>query len=203
MTTVTIIDYGVGNLGSICNMLKRIGVSADIARETKHVASAKKLLLPGVGAFDNAMTRLNESNLKDILAEKVLGDKIPILGICLGMQLLMEGSEEGQAKGLGWIAGRATRIPASSSFKVPHMGWDVVQSVRNSPLIAGLPKDARFYFAHSYCVRVNDPQYVILRGRHGVEFDAAVQSGNIFGAQFHPEKSHRFGMKLLSNFAGL
>lgn len=203
MSIVTIIDYGVGNLGSICNMFKRLGVPAYITSKPEQVALAEKLILPGVGAFDNAMSCLNKSGLRDILSQRVLVDKIPVLGICLGMQMLMDGSEEGQIGGLGWIGGRAVRIPASPVLKVPHMGWDVVRKVRNSPLTADLPDEARFYFAHSYCIRVADQRHVILRGRHGIEFDAAVQAGNIFGAQFHPEKSHRFGMSLLSNFARL
>lgn len=200
---ISVIDYGVGNLGSIRNMLKRIGAPVRIVSTADEIETAEKLLLPGVGAFDNAMQHLDQRGLRAVLDYKAREAPVPILGICLGMQLLTEGSEEGKLPGLGWIRGRATRIPAAPGLKVPHMGWDVVSSLRTSPLTADLPSDARFYFAHSYCVHVDNPADAVLRGRHGVAFDAVIQHGNIYGAQFHPEKSHRFGKRLLANFASL
>lgn len=200
---ISIIDYGVGNLGSIRNMLKRVGAPAQIVSTVAEIEAAEKLLLPGVGAFDNAMQHLDERGLRAVLNHKACEARVPILGICLGMQLLTNGSEEGKLPGLGWIKGRATRIPAAEGLKVPHMGWDIVSSLRSSALTTDLPRDARFYFAHSYCVHVDDPADAVLRGRHGIDFDAVIQHGNIYGAQFHPEKSHRFGKHLLANFARL
>lgn len=200
---ISIIDYGVGNLGSIRNMLKRIGAPVQIVSTVAEINAAEKLLLPGVGAFDNAIEHLEARHLRAVLDRKAREGSTPILGICLGMQLLTEGSEEGRLPGLGWIKGRATRIPPAPGLKVPHMGWDVVTRLKSSALTADLPHDARFYFAHSYCVHVDDPADAVLRGRHGIAFDAVIQHGNIFGAQFHPEKSHRFGKQLLANFARL
>lgn len=200
---ITIVDYGVGNLGSIRNMFKRIGAPVEIVSTIPEIERASKILLPGVGAYDNAIQNLEVRNLREILTYKAVAQRIPILGICLGMQLLTDGSDEGQLPGLGWISGRASRIPPGPGLKVPHMGWDEVTALRSSRLTESLPADARFYFAHSYCVRVEDPSHAVLQGRHGISFDAVVQKDNIFGAQFHPEKSHRFGKLLLANFARL
>lgn len=200
---ITIVDYGVGNLGSICNMFKRIGVPAEVAADHNRIADARKLLLPGVGAFDNAMQRINESGLREVLLRKVVMEGTPILGICLGMQLLTRGSEEGSLDGLGVVPACTVRFPQVKGLKVPHMGWNVVQPTRSCALIDGLPEDARFYFVHSYRVHVDDPADSILRCHYGVDFDAAFQRGNVYGAQFHPEKSHKFGMVFLGNFARL
>lgn len=198
---ITVVDYGIGNLGSIRNMFKRSGFPAVVTPDLDQIAAADKLLLPGVGAFDNAMERINSTELRRILDRKALEEGTPILGICLGMQLLTRGSEEGSLPGLGWIPADTTRFPAKSGLKVPHMGWNVVTSTRGSLLTADLPLEARFYFVHSYCVHVDDPEDSILKANYGIEFDAAIQRGNIYGAQFHPEKSHKFGMQLLANFA--
>lgn len=200
---ITIIDYGMGNLGSVLNMFKRIGAKAVVTGDLPVIANAKKLLLPGVGAFDNAMSRINESGLREILDRKAVVERTPILGICLGMQLLTKSSEEGKIPGLGWIAASTRRFPAVAGLKVPHMGWNEVIPTRESALTHCLPGGARFYFVHSYFVSVENQQDSILKATHGVCFDAAIQHGNIFGAQFHPEKSHRFGLQLLKNFASL
>lgn len=200
---ITVIDYGVGNLGSVRNMLKRIGVPAVVTADLDAIASAEKLLLPGVGAFDNAMGRINETPLRAVLDRKAREDRTPILGICLGMQLLTRGSEEGQIPGLGWIPASTVRIPAADGLKVPHMGWNVARPTRSDPLTQDLPQPSRFYFVHSYCVHVDDPADSLLRTTHGVTFDSAIRRDNVWGAQFHPEKSHKFGMKLLENFARL
>lgn len=198
---ITVVDYGIGNLGSIRNMLKRIGVPASITSDLDQIAAAEKLILPGVGAFDVAMERINSSELRAILDRKALEEKTPILGVCLGMQLLTRGSEEGKLPGLGWIPASTTRFPSIPGLKVPHMGWNVVRPARPSLLTDGLPAGSRFYFVHSFCVHVDDPDDSLLRTTYGVDFDAAIQRGNVYGAQFHPEKSHKFGMKLLENFA--
>lgn len=198
---ITIVDYGLGNLGSILNMFKRIGVDAMITSNSKEIAEADKILLPGVGAFDNAMTRINESGLKEVLNTKAKVDKVPILGICLGMQLLTRGSEEGVLSGLGWIDADTIKFPVIEGLKVPHMGWNVIIPSTQSKLTQSLPEESRFYFVHSYYVKVDRQENSILKANYGIEFDAAIQNENIYGAQFHPEKSHKFGMQLLKNFS--
>jgi imidazole glycerol-phosphate synthase subunit HisH len=205
MSKVTIIDYGMGNLGSIQNMFKRIGVESEITGEHEKIAAAEKILLPGVGAFDAAMERINASGLLQLLNRKALQEKVPTLGICLGMQLLTNSSEEGKLPGLGWVPAKTVKFAfeSGSKLKVPHMGWNLVHPRRPSPLIADLPEETRFYFVHSYYVQVENDEYVLTTTTHGVEFHSIIQKDNIFGAQFHPEKSHRFGMKLLENFARL
>lgn len=200
---ITIVNYGMGNLGSIKNMFKHIGVPAAITSDLADIADAHKLLLPGVGAFDSAMERINGSGLREILDRKALQEKIPILGICLGMQLLTSSSEEGKILGLGWLAAKTTRFPVKQGLKVPHMGWNLVNPVRESRLTKDLPKESRFYFVHSYCVHVENEEDSILKTTYEIPFDAAIQHDNIYGAQFHPEKSHKFGMQLLKNFARL
>ena len=202
---ITIIDYGIGNLGSVFNMFKKIGASAKISDEPEEILKAEKLLLPGVGSFDTAMTRINESGLFGLLNELVLERGVPILGICLGMQLIMEGSEEGELPGFGWIKGRAyhfnERIPIH--LKVPHMGWNDVTLTAMNSLAQGFGEEIRFYFVHSYFVRVENQAHSMMKCNYGIEFDAAVYKANIYGAQFHPEKSHKFGMQFLRNFAGI
>lgn len=200
---ITIIDYGMGNLGSIQNMFKRIGETAVITSDFEVISNSNKILLPGVGSFDKAMTRINESGLRAVLDRKALIERVPILGICLGMQMLTRSSEEGTQPGLGWIAASTKRFPLLPGLKVPHMGWNLVTPTRESELTRDLAAEARFYFVHSYCVNVDDDKDSILKTNYGITFDAAVQHENIFGAQFHPEKSHRFGMQLLKNFARL
>jgi imidazole glycerol-phosphate synthase subunit HisH len=202
---ITIVDYGMGNLGSLSNMFKRIGVESEITSDHERLLSAKKILLPGVGAFDAAMERINAGGFREILDKKALDEKIPVLGICLGMQLLTNSSEEGKLPGLGWISARTIRFSfeKESKLKVPHMGWNLIYEKNRSPLTSGLPAEPRFYFVHSYFVQAEDDRHVLATTIHGVEFNSIIQKENIFGAQFHPEKSHKFGMKLLENFARL
>lgn len=203
MTRVTIVDYGMGNLGSIRNMFRRIGVEPVVATDIRSIESADKLLLPGVGAFDAAMKRINEMGFRNVLDRKAMVERVPVLGICLGMQLLTRCSEEGRIEGLGWIGGSTYRFPSGNGLKVPHMGWNIAAPVRSSPLTQDLPEESRFYFVHSYYVSVDDPDNSVLQTTYGVTFDSAVQQANIYGAQFHPEKSHKFGMRILQNFANL
>lgn len=204
---ITIVNYGMGNLGSIYNMFKRIGVQAVIESEPEKIKNASKILLPGVGSFDAAMSRINEQGLLDVLNEKALKEQIPILGICLGMQLLTDSSEEGKQKGLGWIPAQtlAFNNKIDPILKVPHMGWNIVKESRHNPLTQDFNhfEEVRFYFVHSYCVQVKNQEHSILKTTYGIEFDSAIQKDNIFGAQFHPEKSHKFGVKLFENFARL
>lgn len=202
---ITIIDYGMGNLGSVLNMLKKVGTTAKISSALEEILKAEKLLLPGVGSFDAAMSRINESGLFEVLNKLVLEKEIPILGICLGMQLLMNESEEGKLPGFGWIKGKSYhfkgRIP--SSFKVPHMGWNDVTISNQSSITKGFNGEIRFYFVHSYFVKVENPAHSIMNCNYGLEFDAAIHKDNIYGVQFHPEKSHKFGMQFLRNFVAV
>ena len=200
---IAILDYGVGNLGSVQNMLRRAGLACVITRDPHVVQHASKIILPGVGAFDRAMTQLRASGLIEVLNEKAIVQKVPLLGICLGMQLLTQGSEEGQLPGLGYIPARAYRFPAHLGLKVPHMGWNRVFKKQNNKLTEDLPSDARFYFVHSYHVLVEHEANSLLRCEYGLEFDAGIVQDNIFGAQFHPEKSHKFGRSLLTAFGAL
>lgn len=200
---IVIIDYGMGNLGSIVNMFKRLNIKSVVSSDFNLIDSADKLLLPGVGSFDKAVEKINELNLRDFLNFQVLDKKKPILGICLGMQLLTRGSQEGTLQGLNWIPADTIKFDASLGIRVPHMGWNYVQIVNTSPLANNLGPDSKFYFVHSYHVSVDHESNSIMKCTYGTTFDAAIQKENIFGAQFHPEKSHRFGMQLLKNFAEL
>jgi len=202
---ITIVDYGMGNLGSIKNMFKYIGVEATIESDVDKIKNASKILLPGVGSFDTAMKKINESHLKELLNEKALKEQVPVLGICLGMQLLTHSSEEGNLAGLGWIDAKTMSFEdrVDKKYRIPHMGWNIVNRSNDSLLNRGFEEfeEARFYFVHSYFVKVEDEKNSILKTNYGVEFDSAIQKDNIYGAQFHPEKSHKFGMKLFENFA--
>ena len=201
--TMSIIDYGIGNVGSIANMLKRVNVPSTIAKTADDILAATSLILPGVGAFDRGMENLAERGFIEPLTEKVINQRTPILGLCLGMQLFAESSEEGKRHGLGWITGRCVRfVPtAEAPIKVPHMGWNRLEVVNEHPLVADLGPDQRFYFVHGYhLVGVPFDQQVALV-MHGSRVPAVVASGNVMGVQFHPEKSHRYGVKLMSNFA--
>lgn len=196
---ISIVDYGVGNLASVANMFRKIGAEAEVTGDPDRISRATKLLLPGVGAFDHAMERLTGTALRRLLDQKVLVDKVPVLGICLGMQLLGRGSEEGNLPGLNWIPSFAYRFPANG-LKVPHMGWNVANVQTTNPLVVHAGEEHRYYFVHSYYVKADSPANSMLRSDYGISFDSGIQSGNIFGVQFHPEKSHRFGMELLRNF---
>jgi glutamine amidotransferase len=201
--TVTIIDYGVGNLGSIQNMLKKLGAQSEITSDANAVERATKIILPGVGAFDAGMTQLNQTGLRAPLDTAVLHKKVPVAGICLGMQLMTEGSEEGALPGLGWVSGKTMRFVPSPNeiMKIPHMGWSLVTKPKSSPVLDLLEDEARFYFVHSYHVACSNREDVLLTAQYGsVQFDAAFEHENILGFQFHPEKSHRFGMTLLKAF---
>jgi imidazole glycerol-phosphate synthase subunit HisH len=201
---VAVIDYGMGNIGSICNMLRYVGVEPLVSSDPDQLRVADRLILPGVGHFDRAMTNLNETGLAQAICELVLDRRVAILGICLGMQLMCKASDEGTQPGLGFIDAHVQRFqfPKDRRYKVPHMGWAQLEHERESPLLAGLNGDARFYFVHSYFVKCDDPADVMARSRYGHTFVSAFERDRVRGVQFHPEKSHRFGMQLLRNFVG-
>lgn len=203
---IIIIDYGMGNVGSILNMLKKVGTSAKISGEPDDIMAAEKLILPGVGAFDNGMTRLAEKGLIPLLNKKVLEEKCPILGICLGMQLMSCKSEEGELPGLGWVEAETRRFKFNGEIghlKIPHMGWNEVRASGQPLLFERFEKPPRFYFVHSYHVCCERPEDVMATSFYGYEFTAAIGKENVMGTQFHPEKSHRYGMHFLRNFVNL
>jgi glutamine amidotransferase len=203
---IVVVDYDMGNVGSIVNMLKKIGAKAVISGDPKDIGKASRLILPGVGAFDHGMTHLSERGLIPLLTRKALEERVPVLGICLGMQLLSRRSEEGQMPGLGWVAADTIRFRFDGSegtLKVPHMGWNTTRLPRPHPLFAGLETEARFYFVHSYHVRCDREEDVVTASDYGFAFHSSIGRDNIMGTQFHPEKSHRYGMKLLENFVNL
>jgi glutamine amidotransferase len=201
---ITIVNYGMGNVGSMVNMFKRIGVRAMSESDPIRISAATKIVLPGVGAFDAAMQRINDiPGLREVLEQKALVEKVPVLGVCLGMQLLTRSSEEGHLAGLGWIPASTLRFPRIEGIKVPHMGWNIATPKTPSNLTVGVGDEPRYYFVHSYHVLVDNPDHSLMRTFYGLDFDSAIGRNNIFGVQFHPEKSHRFGMQILKNFAEL
>lgn len=203
---IHIVDYGLGNVQAFATMYKRLGIEATRSRSASDLAGATKIILPGVGAFDKAMELLDGSGMRPVLEECVLGRKVPVLGICVGMQILASGSDEGSAPGLGWVPGRVRSFasePASSALPLPHMGWNDVAPSGGAGLFAGLESDARFYFLHSFFFDSVDPADVSARATYGASFGCAVSKGNVHGVQFHPEKSHHCGALLLKNFAEL
>lgn len=200
---IVIIDYGMGNLGSIQNMLTKIGAKGIISSDISDIQKADKLILPGVGAFDNGMENLHKLGIIPTLNAKILDKKTPILGICLGMQLLGEKSEEGSLMGIGWIDAEIIKFKfdnQQSNFKIPHMGWNSIQIKKESPIFKDMPKDARFYFVHSYYVECKDKNDILATTNYNYEFTSIIQKENIFGVQFHPEKSLKYGIRLFQNF---
>jgi imidazole glycerol-phosphate synthase subunit HisH len=202
---ISIVNYGMGNLGSVQNMFKRIGAASQIINTVPEILQAKKLLLPGVGAFGNAMQLIDDQNFRAALEQKVLVEKTPILGICLGMQLLTNGSEESPgSKGLGFVDANSIKFNLEDKgLKVPHMGWNYIFETKQNDFIKDLPSNPKFYFVHSYYVKCNQPQDELAHCDYGKPFTAMVQKDNVYGAQFHPEKSHKYGMKLFENFAAI
>lgn len=199
---VGIIDYGVGNIGSIANMLKKIGYSdIKMVRTVDDIRAADKYILPGVGSFDAGMKLLNESGMREELDLQILQAKKPILGICLGMQMLGRKSEEGALSGLGYIPFECKKFQLDDKgLKVPHMGWDYVELFRRDSIVVNPKDNLRFYFVHSYYAICDNQEDILMKCQYGIEFDAAVNHGNVYGVQFHPEKSHGFGKWLLKNF---
>jgi len=203
---IAIIDYGLGNIQAFVNVYNRLGIPVSVAKTADELKAANKLILPGVGAFDHAMELLESSGMRQALDHLVLNQKVPILGICVGMQILAESSDEGKLDGLGWIPGHVRAFksqPGASELPLPHMGWNDVHVSGGHKLFKGLEEEARFYFLHSYFFESLHQDSVIATASYGLDFCCAVQSDNVYGVQFHPEKSHHFGTDLLKNFAEL
>ncbi len=201
MAEVSIVGYGIGNTGSICNMFRKLRIEAEIVSSEQAVLSAKRLVLPGIGAFDACMMALTSSGLRDSVLQ-FAATRRPLLGICVGMQMLTLASEEGILPGLGLIRAHTMRFPNLDGLRIPHMGWNMIKwSMPDHALASGLSEDCRFYFVHSYRVICESPANSLAACSYGGEFSAAIARGNIAGVQFHPEKSHRFGLRFLGNFA--
>lgn len=205
MRMITILDYGMGNLHSILKKFRRIGAAPVVSSRPEDIATADKLVLPGVGHFGVAMRNLEQSGLKAALEEAVMGRGVPILGICLGMQLFARHSEEGDSQGLRWLDADIVRFKVSDPvrFKVPQMGWNSMEMNKESRLTRGLPLEPEFYFAHAYHLVCRDPSDVLGETTYDYRFPSAVERKNIYGVQFHPEKSHDVGEAMLRNFEAL
>jgi imidazole glycerol-phosphate synthase subunit HisH len=201
----TIIDYGMGNLGSVKNMFDKIGEQSVVTSDKEVIKNATKLILPGVGAFDSAIVNLHKFDIFDIIEQKVLEEKTPIMGICLGMQLLTKGSEEGVKDGFGFIDAEVKRFhfdKMEDKLFIPHMGWNIANIQKESKFFSKDVKEQRFYFVHSYAVQCNRPEDILTTTKYGYEFVSGFEKDNISGFQFHPEKSHKYGMQLFKNFSG-
>lgn len=203
---IAIVDYGSGNVNAIANIYERMNVDASIESSPEGILKADKIILPGVGAFDDSMTRLNESGLREVLDHQVLSEMIPVLGVCVGMQIMACSSEEGNEAGLGWFGNSQVLMLDAAAIqhkpKLPHMGWNNVYPLQNHSIFDGVEKEAEFYFLHSYQFICEDDNKLAV-SNYGNEFVSAVRSGCIFGFQFHPEKSHSNGMNIFKNFANL
>lgn len=203
---ITLIDYGVGNIFAFQNVYKRLNIPTKIAKRKEDLANAEKLILPGVGSFDYAMAQLNASGMREKLDELVLEKKVPVIGICVGMQMMGNRSDEGKLEGLKWIDSEILKFDESliqQRTKLPHMGWNDVVPINNHPLFIGLEKEAIFYFLHSFYFKCKNELESIAISNYGISFSSAVHRENIYGIQFHPEKSHQYGEKLLHNFANI
>jgi glutamine amidotransferase len=206
---ISIIDYGVGNLGSVKNMLKFLNIESKVITTAEELSIATKIILPGVGSWDNGVAKLKESGLHSVLNKRVISDKVPVLGICLGMQIILDSSEEGELPGLGWISGKVKKFDFTpeqkicNKLRIPHMGWNVAHTKRQTALSQSTDDEIRFYFIHSYHAEVTNKEHVLMTCNYGYEFTCAIHKDNIWGVQFHPEKSHKFGMSLMKNFSEL
>lgn len=201
---ITIVHYGLGNISAFANVYERLNIPVSIATTADDLKTADKIILPGVGSFDHAMKKLNGSGMRSTLEERVLVQRVPVLGICVGMQMLGQSSEEGVLPGLGWIDGTVIRFDVTvfkSKTQLPHMGWNTIQPVNRHRLLANIDNDSRFYFLHSYYFKCRNQTDTIATTTYGIPFSSAVGHMNIYGVQFHPEKSHQWGIQLLKNFA--
>ncbi|OGL42455.1 MAG: imidazole glycerol phosphate synthase, glutamine amidotransferase subunit [Candidatus Schekmanbacteria bacterium GWA2_38_11] len=203
---ITIIDYGLGNIRAFANVYERLNILVSIAKTNDDLKDATKIILPGVGAFDFAMSQLNKSGMRETLDKLVLEHQLPVIGICIGMQILAKSSDEGVSPGLGWLDATVKRFDASflkSKTQLPHMGWNTIHPNNDNPMLVNISDDSRFYFLHSYYFQCNNPKDMIATTEYGIQYASAVNKKNIYGVQFHPEKSHQWGIQLLKNFADL
>ncbi len=201
---ITIIDYGVGNVLAFVNVYNRLNIPVTVAKSADNLRNASRLILPGVGSFDHAMQQFDQSGMRQLVEQLVMRDKLPIIGICVGMQMLAKSSDEGNLPGLGWIDGTVKKFDLSAmppDTNLPHMGWNDVAPVAEGGLFKGMEKDSRFYFLHSFYFECHQQSNVLAVSDYGGNFSCAVQRDNVFGVQFHPEKSHHFGSQLLKNFS--
>jgi imidazole glycerol-phosphate synthase subunit HisH len=198
---VCIIDYGLGNIGSLVNMCRFIGMETVVGSDKDTISKSDYLILPGVGTFDKAMSNLNSFGLTDILNEQVVDQKKPILGLCLGAQIMLNNSKEGELEGLGWVEGSVLKFQQSNEIKIPHMGWNSLSDFNKGNLFKNMPDNPpRFYFVHSYYFNIKNEDNIACKTNYGIDFVSGFNKNNIFGMQFHPEKSHQFGIKFLKNF---
>ena len=203
---ITIVDYGLGNILAFANAYKRLNIGIHIAKTAEDLKLASKIILPGVGAFDHAMERLNASGMREPLDDLVLSKGLPVIAICVGMQILAESSEEGREPGLGWIKGKVRGFrdtPGAQDLPLPHMGWNDVHPLPGQEIFSGLETDSRFYFLHSFYFECQESSDIAAHSEYGIRFTSAIAHGSIHGIQFHPEKSHHYGTRLLKNFADL
>jgi glutamine amidotransferase len=202
---IAVVDYGMGNLGSVQNMLRKLGAESVRTSDPAQIAEADRLVLAGIGGFEGAMERLESAGLVQVLNEQVMERRVPILGVCLGMQVMARSSTEGTRRGLGWLDAEVIRFsfPTERRLPVPHMGWQVVVPTRPSPLFDADGPEPRFYFSHAFHLVCHDRADIAATATYGYEFVAAVHRGNILGAQFHPEKSHVFGLDVYRRFVEL
>ncbi len=201
---ITIVDYGLGNVGSILNMIRKIGGIAEISGDPNKIRNASKLILPGVGSFDQGIRNLERKGIIPTLNSMV--QKVPILGICLGAQLMTKSSEEGTLPGLGWFDAEVKKFSfpsEQSNLRIPHMGWNYVAIKKESPLTNDLPFEPKFYFVHSYYMQANNPDDIMLTTNYGENFVSALNHNNMYAVQFHPEKSHKYGLKIFQNFLSI
>jgi glutamine amidotransferase len=203
---ITIIDYGLGNISAFANVYERLNIPIAVARTADDLKAATKIILPGVGAFDHAISRLNNSGMRETLDKLVLDHQLPVIGICVGMQMLAQSSDEGMLPGLGWIDGTVKKFDVSvlnSKTQLPHMGWNTIHPNNANPLLVNFDNNSRFYFLHSYYFQCNNHNDTTATTEYGIQFTSALNHKNIYGVQFHPEKSHQWGIQLLKNFAEL
>lgn len=200
---ITIINYGMGNLRSVEKIFQRHDIPAMISSNVTEIENAEKLLLPGVGNFKNGVDKLRSNNLWEVLNKKVLVNKTPIIGICLGMQLMTKFSEEGNVNGFDWIEAITKKFPPNTNLKTPHMGWNTINIKKDNPLGADLTNESSFYFVHSYYVTCENAEDVLFETQYGIPFVSGFQKNNIYGVQFHPEKSYKAGLQLIKNFSAL
>jgi glutamine amidotransferase len=200
---IVIVDYGMGNLRSVFMKFERLKISSKVSRDPAEILSADKLILPGVGHFAEGMKNIREFGIFDALNEAVIDKKTPVLGICLGMQLLTKYSEEGHVEGLGWIDAQTKKFKEESGLRIPHVGWNQVAQVKESILFKDIPDKTRFYFTHTFAVSCADSSNHYGETSYGIDFSSVIQKDNIYGTQFHPEKSHLLGLKLIQNFSDL